>query len=151
MEIRGKNIAILPLLFIALTILLDIKMMKIEHGIIFTSFAATAFIIYLAEDANNSSFVYAHLIGLICGLILSYIGNSLTISTTFTAAIGVTFSSLLMKTYGVEYPPANGTCLGALLNGCNISVLSSIFITLFLVYLLKEIYVFIKNHRPPIF
>lgn len=48
MEIRGKNIAILPLLFIALTILLDIKMMKIEQSIIFTSFAATAFIIYLA-------------------------------------------------------------------------------------------------------
>ena len=148
MELTLKEeLYLTPVFFIAATMFLDVKLITLEHGLLLTSFAASTFILFMNEGDERKNFLFSHVVGVVCGLISSQVSASPLMSQGFTAALAVAATSLIMKHYHLDHPPANGTCLGVLLNPVSSRLIFSVSSTLLVFYLMYQLFLYTKKRE----
>ena len=94
--------------------------LPIEDVVIISSLGSTAFIIFTmpkSKSANPRRVIGGHVIGLVCGSLLSITPHT-TLSLAITAySLAVGLSIVLMVALDFEHPPASGTALGVAIVG----------------------------------
>jgi len=99
--------------------LLVIVILQSEQTIIFSSFAASIFLI-VAMPMNDASkaknVIGGHLIGLFSGGIIALIMSLVTANQIFAYAVSVGLATLFMSVYDILHLPAAGTALGVVIN-----------------------------------
>lgn len=132
-----KNI-FLQISLAIITIYIVLLFLSIEHAVIISSIAATAFIVFTMPKsiaARPKNVIGGHLIGLLTGLFSTFL-YSYYINNILVYAFAVGLSIFLMILTDTEHPPASGTALGVSIKGFTSDVIiavvtSSIILSLF--------------------
>ena len=109
--------------------LLVILVLNSKHVIVFSSFAASIFLIVAMPTSDASKIrnvVGGHLIGLLSGGIIALFMSSYITNQMFAYAVSVGLATLFMSVCDIMHPPAAGTALGVVINGLSQNVLTSI-------------------------
>ncbi len=94
--------------------------LSIEHVVVIASLGSTAFIIFAmprSNTANPRRVIGGHIIGLICGSLLSIIPHTTLTPAVMVYSMAVGLSTVLMVALDFEHPPASGTALGIAITG----------------------------------
>ncbi len=125
-----KNM-VLQIFLAFLTIYIVLLFLSIEHAVVISSIAATAFIVFMMPKsitARPKNVIGGHLMGLFSGLLSS--GLSLVCSDdVLIYSFAVALSIFLMILTDTEHPPASGTALGVSIKGVSINVILAIIIS----------------------
>jgi len=94
--------------------------LSIEHVVVISSLGSTAFIIFAmprSNTANPRRVIGGHVIGLVCGSLLSIIPHTTLYPAIMVYSMAVGLSTALMVALDFEHPPASGTALGIAITG----------------------------------
>jgi len=115
-----KNYLIQSLLA-TLVVAIVFTVLSIEHVVIIASLGSTAFIIFTmprSNTANPRRVIGGHVIGLVCGSLLSLIPHTTLLPLSIMVySLAVGLSMVLMVALDFEHPPASGTALGIAITG----------------------------------
>ena len=112
-----------------------IAALQIEHVLVFSSFAASIFIIVTMpslEVANVKNVVGGHMLGLLSGVLVSQVTRYAATSSVLYLAFAVGLATFLMNVFDVKHPPAAGTALGVSISGISFNVFVSVFTSIFI-------------------
>ena len=108
-EIRRDLVASI---FSSGTVFLILIVLRFEHTLVLTSFAASCYIMFhlpTSTTVHHRNLVGGHLLGLFAGTLTWYIKEYFVSDGLFFIAIAVGVSSLFMSVLNLHHPPANGT------------------------------------------
>jgi CBS-domain-containing membrane protein len=112
-----------------------IAALQTEHVLVFSSFAASIFIIVTMPSmdvANVRNVVGGHMLGLFSGVMVSLVTKYAASSSVFYFAFAVGLATFLMNVFDVQHPPAAGTALGVSMSGVSFNVFVSVFTSVFI-------------------
>ncbi len=111
---------LLQSLLAALVVAIVFIVLSIEYIVIISSLGSTAFIIFAmprSNTANPRRVIGGHVIGLVCGSLLSLIPLTTLPPAIMVYSLAVGLSMVLMVALDFEHPPASGTALGVAITG----------------------------------
>ena len=117
---------LLQSLLAALVVAMVFIVLPIEDVVVISSLGSTAFIIFAmprSNTANPRRVIGGHVIGLVCGSLLSIIPH-----TTLSYSLAVGLSIVLMVALDFEHPPASGTALGVAIIGSSPQIVLTVLI-----------------------
>ena len=112
---------LLQSLLAALVVAIVFIVLSIEYIVIVSSLGSTAFIIFAMPGSNTANprrVIGGHVIGLVCGSLLSLIPHTTLLPLSIMVySLAVGLSIVLMVALDFEHPPASGTALGVAITG----------------------------------
>ena len=133
-------------LLAAITVLVVLLFLSIEHAVIVSSIGATAFIVFAMPrsiTAKPRNVIGGHLVGLLFGSLCALIPHSSSLHPIIAYSLAVGLAIFTMVVIDTEHPPAAGTALGVAIDGFSwnvaVAVVTSVII-LSLVHILFRPY-----------
>ncbi|MBD3264035.1 MAG: HPP family protein [Candidatus Omnitrophica bacterium] len=99
----------------SLAIFIVLLFLSLKHTVIVVSIGATAFIIFAMPEsltARPRNVIGGYIIGIITGVIFSFLPHNSFLFSTIVYSLAVGFSIFFMVATDTEHPPASGIALG---------------------------------------
>ena len=99
--------------------------LTMEHAVIVSSIASTAFIVFTMPKSITATarrVIGGHAVGLLCGGTMGILSWFFHFSPLLTYSLSVGLAIFIMVVTDTEHPPAAGTALGVALSGLSIKI-----------------------------
>ncbi len=116
--------------------------LTMEHAVIVSSIASTAFIVFALPKSITATprrVIGGHIVGLLCGGFALFISNLFYLSPLFMYSFSVGLAIFVMVVTNTEHPPAAGTALGVALSGFSLKILVSVVSSVIILVIIHRI------------